>query len=125
MVEYIINIVKGRPKGDRTKTIREVIGIAHSIQEARRKSIAYIKKSDRFTVLTVRPTYHPKIGDKFIVSFKSMDDLDEVFAFGRGDVECISWVKKKNNYYIEKPPMYDEYIIDTNGKILYKEDYGW
>ena len=123
MVEYIINIVKGRPKGDRTKTIREVIGLAHSIQEARRKSIAYIKKSDRFTVLTVRPTYHPKTGDRFLVSFKSMDDLDEEFAFGSGDVECISWVKKENHYYIEKPPMYDEYVIDTNGKILYKEDY--
>lgn len=125
MVNYIINIVKGKPKGDRTKTIREVVGTATNIKDARKKSIEYIKKSNnrRFTVLTVKANYHPKIGDRFISEIRSMDEINEEFAFGTGDAELVCWVSSQKEYYISKPPIYDEYVVNTEGKILYKVSY--
>jgi len=120
MAKYVVNIIVGRP--DRTHTLREVIGVASTIQSARKMSISYIGKSkDRFTIISIKPSL--KKGSRFTSMIRSLDEIDEEFAFGKGDVEVMNYEYKDHYYLTAKPPLYDEYAIGTDGRILFKRDY--
>ena len=102
MVKYVVNIIVGRP--DKTHTLREVIGVANTIQSARKMSIGYIGKSkDKFTVISIKPSL--KKGSRFTSLIRSLDEIDEEFAFGKGDVEVMNYEYKDHYYLTAKPPM--------------------
>ncbi len=120
MANYVVNIVKGRP--DRTHTLREVIGVASTIQSARKIAINYVGKSkDKFAVISAKPSL--KKGSRFLSEIRKMDEVEEDFAFGKGDVEVLNYVPRRKQYLTSKPPLYDDYVVDMNGKILFMVDY--